>query len=64
MYSSSVSGLFVVVMLAGVAMSLAVASYARGKGYSFGLALIACFVVSPLIVWLIVALMSSRDSRY
>lgn len=51
-------------LLVGLAVSWAVASYAQRKGYSFGLALVGCFVVSPLVVWLIVALMASRDSRY
>jgi hypothetical protein len=51
-------------LLLGLALSFAVASYAQSKGYSFGLALIGCVLVSPVIVLLIVALMSSRDSRY
>jgi len=51
-------------LLIGVALSVAVASYAQRKGYSFGLALIGCVFVSPVVVWIIVALMSSRDSRY
>lgn len=61
---STIVLIWVVFLLIGLAISVAVASYAQRKGYSFGLALVGCFVVSPIVVWLIVALMASRDSRY
>jgi hypothetical protein len=56
--------IWVVFLVIGLAISFAVASYAQRKGYSFGLAFAGCFVVSPIVVWVIVALMASRDSRY
>jgi hypothetical protein len=59
-----VGTILITFLLIGVALSFAVASYAQSKGYSFGLALIGCVVVSPVVIWIIVALMSSRDSRY
>ena len=58
------ASIFILFLALGLALSFAVASYAQGKGYSFGLAFVGCLFVSPLVVWLIVALMSSRDSRY
>jgi hypothetical protein len=59
-----VPAIIVTFLLVGVALSLAVASYAQSKGYSFGLALVGCVFVSPFVVWIVVALMSSRDTRY
>lgn len=37
-------------LLIGVALSFPVASYEQSKGYSFGLALIGCVFVSPVVV--------------
>jgi uncharacterized membrane protein (DUF441 family) len=42
-------GVIIVFILFGLALSLAVANYAQNKGYSFGLALLGCIVVSPLV---------------
>lgn len=61
---STIVLIWVIFLIIGLAISFAVASYAQRKGYSFGLAFVGCFVVSPIVVWLIVALMASRDSRY
>jgi predicted PurR-regulated permease PerM len=61
---STVVLIWVVFLVIGLAVSFAVASYTQRKGYSFALAFVGCFVVSPIVVWLIVALMASRDSRY
>lgn len=61
---STIFVVWIVFLLIGLAISVAVASYAQRKGYSFGLAFVGCFLVSPIVVWLIVALMASRDSRH